>query len=67
MTEPSVDDVANAMFELVKSTHGKKNLKARVSLTNLLHRLQECRQNLLDFPDTTPGKKAEHQVFCLQS
>ena len=28
MTEPSVDDVANAMYELVKSTHGKKNLKA---------------------------------------
>ena len=28
MTEPSVDDVANAMFDLVKSTHGKKNLKA---------------------------------------
>ena len=27
MTEPSVDDVANAMFELVKSTHGKKNMK----------------------------------------
>ncbi len=27
MSEPSVDDVANAMFELVKSTHGKKNLK----------------------------------------
>ncbi len=24
----NVDDVANAMFELVKSTHGKKNLKA---------------------------------------
>ena len=28
MTETSVDDVANAMFELVESTHGKKNLKA---------------------------------------
>ena len=28
MTEPSVDDVANTMFELVKSTHGKKNMKA---------------------------------------
>ena len=28
MTEPSVDDVANTMYELVKSTHGKKNLKA---------------------------------------
>ena len=28
MTEPSVDDVANAMFDLVKSTQGKKNLKA---------------------------------------
>ena len=28
MAEVSVDDVANAMFELVKSTQGKKNLKA---------------------------------------
>jgi hypothetical protein len=28
MTEPSVDDVANTMFELVTSTHGKKNMKA---------------------------------------
>ena len=27
MTELPVDDIANAMFELVKSTHGKKNLK----------------------------------------
>jgi len=27
MSQPTVDDVANAMFELVKSTHGKKNLK----------------------------------------
>jgi hypothetical protein len=28
MSEASVDDVANAMYELVKSTKGKKNLKA---------------------------------------
>jgi hypothetical protein len=28
MAPASVDDVASAMFELVKSTHGKKNLKA---------------------------------------
>ena len=28
MSEPTVDDVANAMYELVKSTKGKKNLKA---------------------------------------
>jgi hypothetical protein len=28
MSEPSVDDIANDMYELVKSTHGKKNLKA---------------------------------------
>ena len=28
MSEPSVDDVSGAMFDLVKSTHGKKNLKA---------------------------------------
>lgn len=27
MGAATVDDVANAMFELVKSTHGKKNLK----------------------------------------
>ena len=28
MTEPSVDDVANSMYDLVRSTKGKKNLKA---------------------------------------
>jgi len=28
MAQASVDEVANAMFELVTSTHGKKNLKA---------------------------------------
>jgi alcohol dehydrogenase class IV len=28
MSEASVDDVAGAMYELVKSTKGKKNLKA---------------------------------------
>ena len=27
MSQPSVDDIANAMFDMVKSTHGKKNLK----------------------------------------
>ena len=27
MGQATVEDVANAMFELVKSTHGKKNLK----------------------------------------
>ena len=27
MGEPTVEEVANAMYELVKSTHGKKNLK----------------------------------------
>jgi len=28
MSEPTVEEVANAMFDLVKVTHGKKNLKA---------------------------------------
>jgi hypothetical protein len=28
MSEASVDDIANAMYDLVKSTKGKKNLKA---------------------------------------
>ncbi len=28
MAQASVDEVANAMFDLVTSTHGKKNLKA---------------------------------------
>jgi hypothetical protein len=27
MSQPTVDEIANAMFELVKRTHGKKNLK----------------------------------------
>jgi hypothetical protein len=27
MSEPTVDDIANAMYELVKSVKGKKNLK----------------------------------------
>ena len=27
MSEPTVDEVANAMFDLVKSVKGKKNLK----------------------------------------
>ena len=26
MSQPTVEDIANSMFELVKSTHGKKNL-----------------------------------------
>ncbi len=28
MSTPSVDEVAEAMFQLVEATHGKKNLKA---------------------------------------
>jgi hypothetical protein len=28
MSQPIVDEVAQAMFDLVKVTHGKKNLKA---------------------------------------
>jgi len=27
MSQPTVEDVASAMLELVKATHGKKNLK----------------------------------------
>ena len=27
MSQPTVDEVADKMYELVKSTHGKKNLK----------------------------------------
>ena len=27
MSEPTIDNIANSMFELVKSTYGKKNLK----------------------------------------
>ncbi len=27
MSQPTVDEVANAMFDLVTATHGKKNLK----------------------------------------
>jgi hypothetical protein len=27
MSQPTIDEIANAMFDLVKTTHGKKNLK----------------------------------------
>ena len=27
MSQPTIDEIANAMFELVKTTYGKKNLK----------------------------------------
>jgi hypothetical protein len=27
MSEPTIDNIADSMFEMVKSTHGKKNLK----------------------------------------
>ena len=27
MSEPTIDNIADSMFELVKSTYGKKNLK----------------------------------------
>ena len=27
MSQPTVEDIANSMFEMVKSTYGKKNLK----------------------------------------
>ena len=27
MSQPTVDNIADSMFELVKSTYGKKNLK----------------------------------------
>ncbi len=28
MSQPTVEEVADAMYDLVKATHGKKNLKA---------------------------------------
>ena len=62
MTETSVDDVANAMFELVKSTHGKKNLKA-MDLTEIVERValagdgaEPLRRELENFRDALRGE-----------
>jgi hypothetical protein len=41
MAQATVEDVAEAMFELVKSTHGKKNLKPMDLVKAMIDRFGE--------------------------
>jgi hypothetical protein len=57
MSQPTVDDVANAMYELVKSTHGKKNLKPMDLIKAMIDDFGE------DAVDKKLGKKAIRQLI----
>ena len=41
MSQPSIEEVAEAMFELVQETHGKKNLKAMDLTKAMIQRFGE--------------------------
>jgi hypothetical protein len=45
MSQPTIDDIANAMYDLVKQTHGKKNLKP-MDLTKAM--IEEFGENACD-------------------
>ncbi len=57
MSQPTVDDVANAMFDLIKSTYGKKNLKPMDAMKAMIDHFGE--ENC----DKKMGKKAVRQLI----
>jgi hypothetical protein len=59
MSQPTIDDIANSMFELVKSTHGKKNLKPMDVIKAMIEEYGEdncdkkmCKQAIRQLIDT---------------
>ncbi len=52
MSQPTVEDVASAMLELVKATHGKKNLKPMDLIKAMIDQFGE------DAVDKKIGKQA---------
>ena len=48
MAEPTIEDIAEKMFELVKATHGKKNLKAMDLTKAMIEKFgdEECDKRL---------------------
>ena len=57
MGQPTVEDVANAMYELVKSTKGKKNLKPMDLIKAMVQEFGE------DACDKKMGKQAIRQLI----
>ena len=57
MSEPTIDDIANSMFELVKSTYGKKNLKPMDLIKAMIEEFGE------DACDKKMGKQAIRQLI----
>ena len=57
MSQPTVEQLAEAMFEMIKSTHGKKNLKAMDLIKAMIQEYGE------DAVDKKMGKLAIRQLI----
>ena len=57
MSQPSIDELANAMYELIKSVYGKKNLKPMDVSKAMIEKFGE------DNVDKSMCKKALRQVI----
>jgi hypothetical protein len=57
MSQPTVEQLAEAMFEMIKSTHGKKNLKAMDLIKAMIQEYGE------DAVDKKMGKAAVRQLI----
>jgi len=57
MSETTVEQLADAMFEMIKSTHGKKNLKAMDLIKAMIQEYGE------DAVDKKMGKAAVRQLI----
>lgn len=57
MSQPTVEQIADAMYEMVKSTHGKKNLKAMDLIKAMIQEYGE------DAVDKKMGKAAVRQLI----
>jgi len=57
MGQPTVEDVANGMYDLVKSTYGKKNLKPMDLIKAMIEEFGE------DACDKKMGKQAIRQLI----
>ena len=57
MSETTVEQLADAMFEMIKSTHGKKNLKAMDLIKAMIQEYCE------DAVDKKMGKAAVRQLI----
>ena len=57
MGQPTIDEIANAMFDLIKSTYGKKNLKPMDVIKAMIEQFGD------DSCDKKMGKLAIRQLI----